>query len=358
MRTVPGSRRRRTAPRLGVPAALAAVLTLLVAGCAPTGDGTEPEPGAAPSVEASATPSDTVGSPSTEPTTASPGATGGESATTSPEDDAAREAAEKKAADKKAAAKKAAEEKAAEEKAEQEAAEQEAAEQEAAEQEAAEQEAAEQAAAEKAAQEAAEARDRMLEYGDTGDRVVALQERLQDLGYFLQDADGSFGPATQQAVWALQKAAGQYRDGVVGPKTQAALDDGVRPSAVSSSGKVVEIDIGRQLLLAVQDGVVQRTFNASSGNEVPYEAKGVTYPARTTKGTFSIYKGIDGMHTSTLELGDMYRPKYFNGGIAVHGSPSIPPYPASHGCVRLSNSAISWLWDSWGLPNGTTVIVR
>jgi lipoprotein-anchoring transpeptidase ErfK/SrfK len=53
----------------------------------------------------------------------------------------------------------------------------------------------------------------------------------------------------------------------------------------------------------------------------------------------------------------MYRPKYFTGGIAVHGSPSIPPVPASHGCVRVSNSAIDWLWDSWGLPIGTTVMV-
>jgi lipoprotein-anchoring transpeptidase ErfK/SrfK len=188
--------------------------------------------------------------------------------------------------------------------------------------------------------------------------VVALQTRLQELGYFLLEADGSYGPATQQAVWALQKAAGLYRDGVIGPNTQRALEQGVRPSPVSSSGKVVEIDIDRQLLLAVEDGVVVKTFNASSGNEVPYEAKGRTFSARTSKGTFSIYMERNGMHESTLELGQMYRPKYFYGGIAVHGSPSIPPYPASHGCVRVSNSAINWLWDSWGIPIGTTVIVH
>ncbi|AEG43417.1 L,D-transpeptidase family protein [Isoptericola variabilis] len=206
--------------------------------------------------------------------------------------------------------------------------------------------------------DAQEEKPEHLERGATGERVAALQQRLQDLGYFLPEVDGSFGPATQQAVWALQKAAGLHRDGVVGPKTQAALDQGVRPSPVSSSGKVVEIDLDRQLLLAVEDGRVVRTINASSGNGETFEALGRTYRATTPRGTFAVYMERDYLHESTLELGAMYRPKYFTGGIAVHGSPSIPPYPASHGCVRVSNSAMNWLWDSWGMPKGTTVVVH
>jgi lipoprotein-anchoring transpeptidase ErfK/SrfK len=63
------------------------------------------------------------------------------------------------------------------------------------------------------------------------------------------------------------------------------------------------------------------------------------------------------MHESTLELGSMYRPKYFRGGWAVHGSGSIPPWPASHGCVRVSNAAMDWMWDTWGAPLGTAVHV-
>jgi hypothetical protein len=35
------------------------------------------------------------------------------------------------------------------------------------------------------------------------------------------------------------------------------------------------------------------------------------------------------------KLGEMWNPYYFDGGIAVHGLPSVPPYPASHGCVRI-----------------------
>jgi|GEM_PF-418347 len=338
MRTVPSPWRRRAASLVGVPVVLALVLT----GCAPLSGGTEPEPGAAPTATATASSGSADGASSPD---ASDDATAAQERAEQ-EAKEAQEEAEQEAADQKAE-QEAAEKKAAEKKAKQEA------EQKAAE-DAAAKEAAEQEAAEK---KAAEERDAMLASGDSGERVVALQERLQELGYFLQDADGSFGPATQQAVWALQKAAGQYRDGVVGPKTQAALDDGVRPSAHSSSGKAIEIDLDRQLLMTVEDGKVTRIFNASSGNGETFEAKGRSYHASTPRGSFAVYMERNGMHESTLELGSMYRPKYFSGGYAVHGSPSIPPYPASHGCVRVSNAAISWLWDSWGMPKGTPVIL-
>jgi hypothetical protein len=53
-------------------------------------------------------------------------------------------------------------------------------------------------------------------------------------------------------------------------------------------------------------------------------------------------------------LGDLYRPKYFNRqGIAVHGYANVPPYPASHGCVRVSLAAMDWLWRTDQLPAGS-----
>lgn len=196
-----------------------------------------------------------------------------------------------------------------------------------------------------------------LERGSSGPEVLALQQRLSELGYGLLQPDGHYGPATQQAVWAFQKAAGLRRDGVIGPKTQEALDAGYRPSARSGSGKVVEIDLDRQILMTVEDGHVTRILNASSGNGERYEALGRERKAHTPRGDYAVYKQVDGMHESTLELGQMYRPKYFTGGFAVHGSGSVPPYPASHGCVRVTNGAMNWLWDTWGLPIGTPVIV-
>lgn len=196
-----------------------------------------------------------------------------------------------------------------------------------------------------------------IEYGEVSNRVGKLQQRLKDLGYFVTSVDKAYGGETQQAIFALQKAGGLYRDGVVGDATQNAADDGVVPKAQTSSGKVLEIDIDRQLVLAVENGKVVKVINASSGNGETYEAKGATYTAYTPRGSFAVFREVNGMHSSTLELGDMWRPKFFTGGIAVHGSASVPAFPASHGCVRVSNSAMDWIWDTWGAPSGTPVVV-
>ncbi|WP_454851648.1 L,D-transpeptidase family protein [Promicromonospora soli] len=196
-----------------------------------------------------------------------------------------------------------------------------------------------------------------IAFGETSDRVGDLQQRLQDLGYFVTSVDDSFGGETQQAVFALQKAGGLYRDGVVGDATKDAADNGVVPQAQTSSGKVLEIDINRQLVLAVEHGRVVKIINASSGNGETYQAKGNTYTAYTPRGSFAVYREENRMYSSSLELGDMWRPKFFTGGIAVHGSASVPAFPASHGCVRVSNSAMNWIWDTWGAPSGTPVVV-
>lgn len=195
-----------------------------------------------------------------------------------------------------------------------------------------------------------------LKTGAKGARVVALQQRLTALGYWNGGkADGTFGGQTQQAVYALQKAAGLARDGVVGPKTQQALDQGVRPKARSSKGRVIEINLKRQLLMLVDDGAISQVFNTSTGSMEHYEQKGQTYLADTPSGKFRVSRQIDGWRHAPLGL--LWRPKYFNGGIAVHGANSVPPYPASHGCARLSISAMNWLWNNDKIPIDTRVWV-
>jgi peptidoglycan hydrolase-like protein with peptidoglycan-binding domain len=194
-----------------------------------------------------------------------------------------------------------------------------------------------------------------LKSGAKGERVVALQKRLAELGYWNGKADGNFGGRTQQAVYALQKAADLGRDGVVGPKTQRALDKGVRPKARSTSGRVIEISKKRQLLMLVEDGEVTEIFNTSTGSYENYEHDGRTYLADTPNGRFTVSRQIDGWRNAPL--GMLWRPKYFNGGIAVHGANSVPPYPASHGCARLSIAAMNHLWSTDKIPLKTKVWV-
>lgn len=195
----------------------------------------------------------------------------------------------------------------------------------------------------------------MLRPGDTGPEVLALQQKLLGLGYWLTAADGSYGVTTQQAVLALQKAAGLGRDGVAGPATMAALAHGVKPSPRSTSGHVIEIDKNRQLLLVVTNGHLDETIATSTGSYAPYTSQGQQYIAATPNGQFTIFRQVDGVDPGPL--GSLYRPKYFNGGIAVHGYNDVPAEPASHGCARVSNPAIDFLWNSGAAPIGTAVWV-
>jgi N-acetyl-anhydromuramyl-L-alanine amidase AmpD len=63
----------------------------------------------------------------------------------------------------------------------------------------------------------------MLRKGDSGNSVRQLQTKLEAGGFYKGKLDGDFGPATDTAVRALQKAKGLTVDGKVGPKTWAAL---------------------------------------------------------------------------------------------------------------------------------------
>jgi peptidoglycan hydrolase-like protein with peptidoglycan-binding domain len=196
-----------------------------------------------------------------------------------------------------------------------------------------------------------------LKVGTKGAAVLALQQRLTELGYWNGKADGKFGGTTQQAVFAVQKAAGLGRDGVVGPKTQKALDKGVRPKARSKagSGHLIEINLAKQLLMIVDNGQVTTILNTATGSNEHYDYQGETYLADTPPGHFKVGRQIDGWRHGPL--GPLWRPKYFNGGIAVHGAPSVPPYPASHGCARVSVAAMNWIWSADKLPLKTKVWV-
>jgi hypothetical protein len=192
-----------------------------------------------------------------------------------------------------------------------------------------------------------------LRIGSAGPAGVRLQQRLTSLGYWVGAVDGKFGSVTQQAVFALQKAAKLSRSGTVNAATQRALDAGTRPKARSTSGHIIEVDLSRDVLMFVTNGHVDYILNTSTGGGYVYYDQGARNVARTPKGHFRTYRVIDAPHRSSLGL--LIRPRYFTRGYAIHGDSSVPPYPASHGCVRVSNSAIDWIWANNLDPIGTTV---
>lgn len=196
-----------------------------------------------------------------------------------------------------------------------------------------------------------------LRRGSRGSVVTSLQNALNRLRYWCGTADGSFGHLTQQAVFALQKAAGLARDGVVGPKTYAALDAGKRPSRRITSGSGFEVDLSRQLIIATSGGKLAHILNTSTGSGQRYYSGGRWKTATTPRGDFRMYS----LHSTGWQsgpLGNLYRPGYYDRGWAIHGSTSIPAHPASHGCCRLSAGATDMLWKGGWFRSGQRVLVR
>lgn len=195
-----------------------------------------------------------------------------------------------------------------------------------------------------------------LKPGARGAAVVAVQQRLNQLGYWVGAADGVYGTATSQAVMALQKVAGLGRDGILGPQTRAALDKGIRPLPRTRSGHVIEVDKARQVMIVADDGRATRIYNVSTGGEYRYRSGRGWATAHTPTGQWTVYRTVKGWEKGPL--GSMYRSHYVVGGIAIHGiaSPAgVGAYGASHGCIRMTMGSMDELVRSGAVRYGTTV---
>jgi peptidoglycan hydrolase-like protein with peptidoglycan-binding domain len=198
-----------------------------------------------------------------------------------------------------------------------------------------------------------------------GPDTVALQDRLTQLGFWSGLSDGQYGFATLQAVMAFQKYIGLPATGKVDDTTAQYLTAyGDKAHGTADSGTLVEVDKAKQLLFIVVDGQTLWTFNTSTGSGIPYEAHNKNDPTKIETGDAVTPNGLWKTTRERPEgwwegdLGKIYRPKYFHGGVAIHGMTSVPNYPASHGCVRLSTQAMDFVWDSGLVPLGTPVWVH
>jgi N-acetylmuramoyl-L-alanine amidase len=154
--------------------------------------------------------------------------------------------------------------------------------------------------------------------GTSGPSVRELERRLWDLGFALGWVDSYYGRDTTDAVIAFQKLYGLPRTGRLDSHTARLLTRAERPRA-RYGGSHVEVDKGRQVLLVVRDGHVVLVVHVSTG------ATG-----NTPVGLWHVYSKAAGWNASS-----MYDSSYFLRGFAIHGYPSVPVYPASHGCVRV-----------------------
>ncbi len=184
-----------------------------------------------------------------------------------------------------------------------------------------------------------------VEFASNDPSVVVLEQRLTDLGYRPGDIDDHFSDSTWSAVLAFQKAELLERTGWMDPATWARLaaPQAWRPTETAIYPRV-EVDLERQVVLVLFSPTDVITLNTSTGGGYLYANSwgGWSY-ADTPVGNYEVYYTYDG--TERVPLGTLYRPLYFYEGYAIHGSPNVPEYPDSHGCVRLSNEDQDWLFD-------------
>jgi hypothetical protein len=195
-----------------------------------------------------------------------------------------------------------------------------------------------------------------LHYGDHGAAVKRMQQRLKDLGYDPGAIDGKWGDATSFAVWAFQKVNHLKPRSSCGGNTWAALAAPHTPKALVPKGAKnrAEVDIKHQLLFIYKNGKLVLISHISSGSEQRYYSRGHWSVAHTPRGNFKVYRKAKGWETSPL--GKLYKANYFYGGYAIHGEPSVPLHPASHGCVRVPMGTSNTVAEL--LPIGTRVYVR
>lgn len=184
--------------------------------------------------------------------------------------------------------------------------------------------------------------------------VREAERRLSEMGYGTGRVDGVIDNVTQTALVAFQKWEGRKVTGRLSRGDFEAIMNTDAPRARDEGYRHVEIDLDRQVLLLIdEEGTVTRVLPISSGSNKRYKEKLMSGLAYTPRGRFRIEAKIAGWRKSPLGL--LYYPNYFSGGIAIHGNPSVPHNPQSHGCIRIPMLAAVEV--SRLLPLGTIVLI-
>ena len=188
--------------------------------------------------------------------------------------------------------------------------------------------------------------------------LVRVQALLADKGFYRGPVDGYQRGEMGHAILAFHKAADLDRVPTWAPGDMDVLSawEPQIPEVPDQPDRV-EVDLKRQVMYLVEEGDVVATLPISSGSGRRYFSSipGFGWAwAFTPRGSFRIEAHIPGWRYAGL--GALYRPWYFKEGFAIHGSHSVPAFPASAGCVRVTIKDADWLSER--LSIGFRVNVR
>lgn len=179
-----------------------------------------------------------------------------------------------------------------------------------------------------------------------GPDVLAVQERLRQLGYYKGALDQVYGPETEAAVKAFQAAYGLDADGIVGPDTWLAMGIGPAPtinSIAQTSAYNIVVDLDEIKLYLKRGDAVVKVYPCAIGRpETPSPVGYWTIIQKTENpgGAFG---------TRWMRLSCPW------GGYGIHGTdnPSSIGSAASHGCIRMHNRDVEAVYAV--VPLGTPV---
>ena len=184
-----------------------------------------------------------------------------------------------------------------------------------------------------------------------GAELKEAERRLSEMGYSTSRLNGVIDTA---ALITFQKWEGRKVTGRLTRDDLEAILNATGPQPKDPGYRHVEVDLDRQvLLLTDSEGAIARILPVSTGSGKHYKEKRMSGLAYTPRGRFRIYGKMSGWRRSPLGL--LYYPNYFSDGLAIHGNPSVPRSPQSHGCIRIPMSAAREMSNR--LPVGTIVLI-
>lgn len=184
--------------------------------------------------------------------------------------------------------------------------------------------------------------------------LMRAQALLTEKGFYRGAVDGLSRDGLDDAILAFHKAADLDLTTTWMPHDEARLSawEPEVPEMPDQPDRL-EVDLERQVMHLVKGGEVVATLHVSTGGGFVYHSPtpGVGLArAVTPLGEFRIERNIPGWRY--VGGWGLYRPWYFDGPYALHGSLHVPAYPASHGCVRVTLTDADWLSErlSVGFP--------
>ena len=167
-----------------------------------------------------------------------------------------------------------------------------------------------------------------MQVGDQGDEVLAVQEKLSQMGYVVGSMDGVYGEVTAEAVRTLQKEKNLPVDGKISPELYKTLIGRDLPVSRGASTATVRRLISSSFQYVGVPywfgGTTPRGFDCSGFTRYVFSQVGINLP-RMADGQFAVGKPVA---TERLRPGDLvffetYEPGPSHVGIYIGNSQFI-----------------------------------